>query len=151
MQAPANTLALRPDPTAVASALQWLEGIAEREGWPPRASFGLTLCLDEALTNVISYAFDPPEPGIEPAITVSWRNDRAGIVVELRDNGRPYDPTAAEPPPLAANLDEAKLGGHGVRLMRHYLQELAYRREDGWNCLTMVMAAAPARDQGAAS
>src|SRR5690606_20759242 len=102
MQAPANTLALRPDPTAVASALQWLEGIAEREGWPPRASFGLTLCLDEALTNVISYAFDPPEPGIEPAITVSWRNDRAGIVVELRDNGRPYDPTADEPPPLAA-------------------------------------------------
>lgn len=134
-----DTLSLRPDAQAVPTALQWLEAIADREGWPPRTAFGLTLCVDEALTNAVSYAFDPPPADAEPAIALSCRQDGERIVIELRDNGQPYDPTAGDPPPLAACLDEAEIGGHGVRLMLHYLHTLAYRREDGWNCLTMTM------------
>lgn len=137
-----DTLALHPDARAVPRALQWLEAIAERESWPPRTLFGLTLSLDEALTNVVSYAFEPPQPNVEAAVSVSCTAAAGRIVLELRDNGRPYDPTAGDPPPLAACLDEAELGGHGVRLMRHYLHEFAYRRDAGWNCLTMVMLAA---------
>ncbi len=134
-----DTLDLPADLGAVPLALQWIEALAERQGWTPRATFGLTLSLDEALTNVVSYAFDPPDTAIVPAVTVSCRADDRRIELELRDNGRPYDPTAGDPPPLVACLDEADVGGHGVRLMRHYLDTLAYRRQDGWNCLTLVM------------
>ncbi|MGX5658545.1 ATP-binding protein [Castellaniella ginsengisoli] len=133
-----DTLDLPADLGAVPLALQWIEDIAERLQWPARVTFGLTLSLDEALTNVLSYAFDPPGPDA-PAIAVSCQADGARIKIELRDNGRPYDPTAGDPPPLVACLDEAYIGGQGVRLMRHYLDTLAYRRQDGWNCLTMVM------------
>ncbi|MGB3424978.1 MAG: ATP-binding protein [Castellaniella sp.] len=138
-----DTLDLPADPGATPLALQWIESLAERHGWPPRAAFGLTLSLDEALTNVLSYAFDPPGTADTPAITVSCRADDRRIELALRDNGRPYDPTAGDPPPLVACLDEAEPGGHGVRLMRHYLDTLAYRREDGWNCLTMAMNIQP--------
>lgn len=130
-------LAIRPSSHAVAQALQWLETIATREEWPPRTAFGLTLCVDEALTNVVSYAFNPPV--VEPAIELICRIDADRIVIELCDNGRPHDPTAGEPPPLAACLDEAKAGGHGVRLMRHYLHEMTYRRISDWNHLYLVM------------
>ena len=132
-------LALHPDLRAIPQALQWLEDIAVRESWPARAIFGLTLCLDEALTNVISYAFDPPVA--EPAINVSCSSSEGRIVLELSDNGRPYDPTIGEPPPLASSLDDALIGGHGVRLMRHYLHEMTYRREAEWNRLNMVVLA----------
>jgi anti-sigma regulatory factor (Ser/Thr protein kinase) len=134
-----DTLELTPDDQAVTQALQWLERIAEREGWPAKTAFGLTLSLDEALTNIVSYAFDPP-PG-KPSIVLDYRRDGPRLLLELRDNGRPYDPTSVESAPLAQSLDEFDLGGHGVRLMRHYLQDLAYRRDDGWNCLTMTMEA----------
>ncbi|MFC4297759.1 ATP-binding protein [Castellaniella hirudinis] len=134
-----HTLDLPVDLSAVPLALQWLETLAERQGWTPRATFGLTLSLDEALTNVVSYAFDQTSAPDNPAIIVSCRADGQRIELELRDNGRLYDPTAGDPPPLVACLDEAEVGGHGVRLMRHYLDTLAYRRQDGWNCLTLVM------------
>lgn len=140
MSAAPDTLELSPDAQAVPRAVQWLESIADREGWPPKSAFALTLCLDEALTNVVSYAFDPP-PEASPAVALSCRRDGTRIHLDLRDNGRPYDPTSAQSPPLAASLDEANIGGHGVRLMRHYLQDLAYRRENGWNCLTMTVSA----------
>ncbi|GAA0780481.1 ATP-binding protein [Castellaniella ginsengisoli] len=136
-----DTLALPADLGAIPLALQWIEDLAERLGWPPRVTFGLTLSLDEALTNVVTYAFDPPGPGT-PAITVSCQADDTRIKIELRDNGRPYDPTAGDPPSLVACLDEAQVGGHGVRLMRHYLDTLDYRHQDGWNCLTLVMTIA---------
>ena len=134
-----DTLALPADLGAVPLALQWLEALAEAQEWAPRTTFGLTLSLDEALTNVVSYAFDQPDATDSPAIHVCCRADDTHIELELRDNGRPYDPTAGDPPPLEACLDEADIGGHGVRLMRHYLDTLTYRRQDGWNCLTLVM------------
>ena len=130
-------LTLRPELQAISQALQWLENIAERENWPRRTTFGLTLCLDEALTNIVSYAFDSPMA--EPTITVACHLEADRVMIELRDNGRAHDPTVHEPPELAANLDEAQFGGHGVRLMRHYLHDVAYQRIAGWNCLTMIM------------
>ena len=134
-----DTLELPADLSAVPLALQWLETLAEHQDWAPRTTFGLTLSLDEALTNVVSYAFDPPGPPDAPAIHLHCRANETHIELELRDNGRPYDPTAGDPPPLVACLDEAEVGGHGVRLMLHYLDTLSYRRDDGWNCLTLVM------------
>ena len=58
-----DTLDLVPDARAVARAIEWLEAIAERDAWSPKLSFGLSLSLDEALTNIVSYAFDDPSSG----------------------------------------------------------------------------------------
>ena len=134
-----DTLDLPADLSAVPIALQWLETLAEQQGWAPRTTFGLTLSLDEALTNVVSYAFEPSGTAAAPAIRLDCRAGDTHIELELRDNGQPYDPTAGDPPPLVACLDEADVGGHGVRLMLHYLDSLAYRRQDGWNALTLRM------------
>jgi len=137
MSAAPDTLELLPDAQAAPRAAQWIERIAEREGWPQKTAFALTLCVDEALTNIVSYAFD--DPARPPAVALRCRRAGPDIELQLRDNGRPYDPTASEPPALAASLDEARIGGHGVRLMRHYLQSLTYRREGDWNCLSMTV------------
>ncbi|WP_313625229.1 ATP-binding protein [Achromobacter sp.] len=142
MSSQPDTLDLVPDQNAVASAMQWLEGIAEREAWPPKLNFGLSLSLDEALTNIVSYAFDDPsQAGHPPCVVLSCRQDSDLISLDIVDNGRAYDPTKTPPPPLAASLDEAEVGGHGVRLMQHYLHDLRYARTDGRNCLTLIARA----------
>ncbi|WP_238927706.1 ATP-binding protein [Achromobacter xylosoxidans] len=138
-----DTLDLVPDARAVASAIEWLEDIAERDGWSPKLSFGLSLSLDEALTNIVSYAFDDPLLAPDPArVNLACRQDDEWISLEIIDNGRPYDPTKTAPPPLAATLDDAEIGGHGVRLMQHYLHDLRYTRDGDRNRLTLVMRAA---------
>lgn len=138
-----DTLDLVPDQNAVAAAMQWLEGIAEREAWPPKLNFGLSLSVDEALTNIVSYAFDDPaEAGTPPSVVLSCSHDSEWISLDIVDNGRPYDPTKTPPPPLAATLDDAEIGGHGVRLMQHYLHDLRYARSGGRNRLTLIVRAA---------
>ncbi|MGE8689113.1 MAG: ATP-binding protein [Achromobacter sp.] len=137
-----DTLDLVPDQNAVAAALQWLEGIAERDAWPPKLGFGLSLSLDEALTNIVDYAFDDPAAaGSPPAVTLQCRRDDTGVALEIVDNGRPHDPTKTPPPPLAATLDDAEIGGHGLRLMRHYLHDMRYARSGDRNRLTLIARA----------
>jgi anti-sigma regulatory factor (Ser/Thr protein kinase) len=135
-----DTLRLVPGHDSVSPAMQWLEDIAEREAWPARTSFGLTLSMDEALTNVLSYAFaNSTATHDAPAVVLTYHRDGSDLCVEIADNGSAYDPTAWSPAPLAHTLEEATPGGQGVRLMRHYLKELRYRRDGDWNRLTLVV------------
>lgn len=134
-----DTLRVVPDAGAVTVATQWLEAIAEREGWSPKLSFGLLLSLDEALTNVVSYGFaEGTATGEVPAVTLSLTRSGTDLRLEITDNGRPYDPTLTPPAPLATDLEHARIGGHGMRLIRHYLKGLAYRHEHGCNHLTLI-------------
>lgn len=150
------SLRLHPGPTTVQSAIEWFEGLAAAQPWPPRVVFALTLCLDEALTNIVSYGFHDHEPlpagpeanphplshGVSdegPFIDLELRADDHSISLVLTDNSVPFDPTAIVPGELAASLDEAMPGGHGVRLMRHYLQELHYKRTGSLNRLEMIV------------
>ncbi|WP_233234216.1 ATP-binding protein [Bordetella sp. LUAb4] len=134
-----DTLHVVPDDTAVAQALHWLESLAQREDWPPRAGFGLTLSVDEALTNIVSYAFADGRRS-PPALSLAYRRRGADLIVDIRDNGHPYDPTLTQLPELAGALDESEEGGHGLRLMRHYLKDIRYQRMRGENRLTLVVA-----------
>lgn len=132
-------LRLVPGDDTVIQAMQWLGDIAEREQLPPRTRFGLMLSMDEALTNVLSYAFvQGTESGEAPIVELTYGRDGPDLCVEIADNGRAYDPTTWSPAPLAHTLDEAMPGGQGVRLMRHYLKALRYRRDGGWNRLTLI-------------
>jgi anti-sigma regulatory factor (Ser/Thr protein kinase) len=136
--APPDTLEPGTGTAAVAQALAWLEQLGERDGWPPKAQFALTLCADEALVNVSSYA---RTPGGEPAqLWLACGRTAGGLALRIEDNGTAFDPTAQEPPALAASLDDAVVGGHGLRLMRHYLSDLRYRREADRNVLLLEVA-----------
>lgn len=136
-----DTLELAPDNSAVASAVQWLETLAKRHGWPARVQFALTLSVDEALTNIVSYAFaDAPSMPAAPYIRICHRRDDQGVHIEIRDNGVAFDPTDLPPPAHAASIETADIGGHGVELMRHFLQDLSYVRENGENHLVLTAA-----------
>ena len=127
-----------PSPAGLSSALAWLEGLAERDGWPARTLFALTLCADEALTNVGAYARAPD--GAPAHLWLACGRTAHGLALRIEDDGEAFDPTAQASPQLAASLDEAQIGGHGLRLMRHYLRHLLYRREGLRNVLLLELA-----------
>ena len=133
-----------PEPSlpGLASALAWLEGLAQRDGWPARTLFALTLCADEALTNLISYA-SAPAGGAPLQLRLECTRSCSGVRLSIEDNGAVFDPTAQASPALAASLEEAQVGGHGLRLMRHYLRALHYQRQNDCNVLLLEAPWAP--------
>lgn len=132
-------ISLPVNPDLVASALQWLEYVGEQQSWPSRTRFKLQLCLDETLTNIAMHGYtghQAPEP---PQIKLQLSQEgETRLVLDIFDNGAPFDPTARTSRELDKSLEDAKIGGHGLRLLRHYLEDMRYERLDGWNRLTLV-------------
>ena len=132
------TLSLGARPEATREAAAWLEDIAaSHPDWPPARVFALTLCVDEALSNIIMHAGLDAES--DTSITLTLKADASHLIVDIRDQGVAFDPTLRPSPPLVSELSEARPGGHGLRLMRHYLKRIEYTREAGHNCLRLVL------------
>ena len=107
-------------------------------GLGPETELQLNLVLEELFVNAIRHG------GCEGQ-DVAWIRMvcRAGSVeVEFRDRGGPFDPTAAPPADLRTPPAKRGQGGLGIHLVRQIMREVAYRRDGGWNVLTMRHAGA---------
>lgn len=122
----------------VAHALEWFEAASQQADWPARTVFKLRLSLDETLTNIAMYAFADAPPGFEPRVKLRLRQGSQRAVLDILDNGVAFDPTAQTPRELDTSLDDAQIGGHGLRLMLHYLESIRYERVGDWNQLELV-------------
>jgi anti-sigma regulatory factor (Ser/Thr protein kinase) len=94
----------------------------------------MTMALDEALTNIILYAYPAGHKG-----PVSIRIGRAGdeITAEIVDRGQPFDPTAHPAPDISLPIEQRPIGGLGIHMMRKMVTGLRYYREDGNNHLVL--------------
>lgn len=97
----------------------------------------LELILDEVLTNIASYAYGD---GMAHEIVLDVERTRTGICLELRDDGRPFDPRGIAAPDLDAGLEERDFGGLGMHFVRTLVDDIAYSREKGWNVLRLTKA-----------
>lgn len=96
-------------------------------------AFELNLVLEELFVNTVRHGGCE---GLENSARVRLRK-AAGVEVEFRDRGGPFDPTRAEPAAIDAPLEERGAGGLGIHLVRQLMRDVEYRRVDEWNQITM--------------
>jgi anti-anti-sigma factor len=113
---------------------------AEQQRLSTKATFDVSLALDEVLTNVIRYAY---EGAGEHEITVRLVRDEAQLTVETEDDGRAFNPLEIRAPDVAKPLAERQIGGLGMHLVRSVMDGLEYARRNGKNVLRMTKSLAP--------
>jgi serine phosphatase RsbU (regulator of sigma subunit)/anti-sigma regulatory factor (Ser/Thr protein kinase) len=123
---------------ALAPLAEAVEGFLEREKLPAKLAFQLNLVLDELLTNTINYGFaKDPRPPSERHIEVILRRDGKDLVMVLEDDAAAFNPLDAPPPDLDKSLEERRIGGLGIHLVRKTMDELHYERDGRMNRLTL--------------
>lgn len=126
---------------AVEGALRSFEAFLASGKVGEEPCFNALLCLEEAVTNVIKYAF--ADPG-EHDVAVEARLDAAELVLEVSDGGRTFDPLSAPAPNFDLPHEERPVGGLGIHLLRKLTDRMAYERAGGRNVLTLVILLDPA-------
>ncbi len=100
----------------------------------------IEIVLAEALNNVVEHAYRPDEAG---QIKLVLRHGRAGLLIEIRDSGRPM-PNGRTPlgehPSARPDGETLPEGGFGWFLIRELARDLVYDRENGENFLIFRMA-----------
>jgi serine/threonine-protein kinase RsbW len=104
-------------------------------GIPEETLFRVHLALDEVLVNVIRYGYEDEEDH-EIQLVATWDDSR--LKIEVQDDGKPFNPLEAPEPDIDESLEERKVGGLGIHLVRNMMDELSYRRELDSNILTLI-------------
>jgi len=113
---------------------QKLEKFGESMGLSKKCIFEANLALDELFTNIISYGFDDKN---EHTITITIALQNDDLVVNIEDDGRPFNPTQAETPNLECSIEECRIGGLGIHLAKNLMDEVCYQRCKDKNLLTL--------------
>lgn len=105
-------------------------------GLPEEVSFSVQLAIDELFTNIVSYGYDDEDSHqIEIKMSVQGRELR----IDLIDDAKQFDPLhEAAQPDLDANLEDRRIGGVGIHLVKTMMDEVSYKYEDSKNQLTLV-------------
>jgi serine/threonine-protein kinase RsbW len=127
-------LHISADAGDLARLYPWLDTEAEASHLSGGKLYGMHLVLEEVVANVAMHAFAPGERG-EITVRLHVSPNAASLVVE--DTGRPFDPNAVPVPEQPASLCEAKPGGLGLILLRHYCRDISYERTRDRNRLTL--------------
>lgn len=106
---------------------------AEQE-LPADLLFAFDLALEEVFTNLAIHARGPVMP-LRVAVRLEPGDD--GVLLEIRDDGDPFDPLSAPAPDLESPLEDRRVGGLGVHLVRQFFPEIRYERIDGRNVLSL--------------
>lgn len=120
---------------------EWVATCGENMGLSQRSLFGLELVLTELVTNIIDYAF---EDGQQHSLFLELKGQNNGIEVSVVDDGCPFNPLEWDDIQLPTRLEEAKVGGLGLHLVRRYANSCHYRREQDRNILTLSIIDKPA-------
>lgn len=101
-----------------------------------RVRFIAALLFEEAVSNIFKRA-QPAPATCRVAIELGTDED---VVMTICDDGVPFNPCDASPPPRPASLDDAPDGGRGIWLMRRMSSSMRYARIDGQNRLELRIA-----------
>ena len=97
----------------------------------------LVLVIEELFTNTVKYGYESSDGG-PVRVSLSY-NDRM-VALTYADQAQPFD-SSAIPQDWEPDIGTGRIGGLGLRLIQTIGRDVTYRRDDGWNILTLSISA----------
>lgn len=93
------------------------------------------LALEEAVVNVMQYAYPDGKQG---TVTVLADSDRQELRFTVIDAGIPFNPTSVLDADTSLDAESRPIGGLGIHLVRKLADSVHYERKAGKNILTIT-------------
>ncbi|OPX64611.1 ATP-binding protein [Methanoregula sp. PtaB.Bin085] len=110
-----------------------LEEAMREYGFSPEDILDTQLAVEEVITNIIVHGYRSPGNTIH--LTCRFTGDMA--VITVMDSAPRFDPLSLPEPELDGNIDDRKIGGLGIYLVRQVMDSLSYTYENDKNILTL--------------
>jgi sigma-B regulation protein RsbU (phosphoserine phosphatase) len=130
-----ETLTIKNDIHEVKRLSSFMKSATEKLGIEMSLARQLRLAVEEAVVNVIDYAY-PVDTGGD--ITINMMSDGHTLRFQIIDAGVAFDPTMKEKTDTTLSAEDRQIGGLGILLMRELMDSINYERTDGKNILTLI-------------
>jgi serine/threonine-protein kinase RsbW len=116
--------------------MEFVKNNAVRYGFSQRRISEIELATEEALMNIISYAYEGSTGDVE--ITCKQDDDKC-FIIDIVDTGKPFDVFTIKEPDLTRDVVEREVGGLGIHFIKQFMDDIKYRREEDKNILTLIV------------
>ena len=113
----------------------FVDEIGETLNLPTEEVFQIRLAMEEAVANVILYAYPKGESNI---VELEAQSDGEMLSIQIIDYGMEFDPTKAEEADTSLSSEDRPIGGLGIFLIRQVMDSVEYQRVDGRNVLLIT-------------
>ena len=113
---------------------QNVEMYGKKIGLSKKFIFEINLALDELFTNIISYGYEDNSEHIIK-ITITPNKDELCLCIE--DDGVPFNPSEFESADIACSVENCRIGGLGIHIIKKLMDEICYQRCGSRNLLTL--------------
>lgn len=128
-------IVMRNDIQQIPTLAEWIDAL----GIPQNLNMPINLALEEAVSNVMLYAYPGRDDGkVIVEFVRSKTHDGERLLFTITDTGIPFDPTAQKEADITLSAEERSIGGLGIHLVRQIMDEVVYRREETRNILTLI-------------
>lgn len=128
-------LLIHNDIQQIPQLADFVETIAAEKHLDHSLTLSLNLALEEAVTNVIMYAY--PE-GTDGLVDIEAIIREHSLSFVISDSGVAFDPTARPDADTSLSVENRQVGGLGIYLVRSIMDNVNYERNGGKNILTMT-------------
>jgi anti-sigma regulatory factor (Ser/Thr protein kinase) len=106
----------------------------EENSFSGEVTHDMRLVLEEIFSNIVFYGFHDQDEHLI-AISLTLRNNT--LVLEINDDGIPFNPLESKTPDLAIPIEERETGGMGIHIASELVDEIEYIRKYNKNILVM--------------
>jgi anti-sigma regulatory factor (Ser/Thr protein kinase) len=97
-------------------------------------AMNINLVVEEAVSNIIFYAYNN---NYKHKIKISISLENKLLTIKITDDGIPFNPLEQQQPDINLPAEERPVGGLGIFLISHMMDELNYIRKGNQNILTL--------------
>lgn len=110
-----------------------LLGWLEESGVNAETADQILMAIEELFTNIVNYGYKN-YPG---RVTMNYRTEGPPLLVtvELMDQAPPFNPLQREDPKLDVPIEERKIGGLGIYMVKWFMDSVDYEYKDGFNVI----------------
>ena len=118
----------------LSSLAEKIERLADEWSISQELSMKINLVIEEALSNIILYAFNDKS---KHEIRISVSKEDNNLEITFKDDGIPFNPLLQKKPDINLPAEERPVGGLGIFLMSQVMDEMHYSRDKNQNILIL--------------
>ena len=126
-------LSVVPLQESMSEVSAFLDNCEEEFSIPLKTGYSLKVVADELFSNIVYYS------GAQTA-EILFQNEADRVTLVFEDDGKPYNPMEAEEPDITAGVEDRKIGGLGLFMVKTMAESVGYEYVSGRNRMTVVLS-----------
>lgn len=117
----------------ISKVTDFVDAFLDEHQCPFKSKMQIDIAIDELFGNIAHYAYGD-QIG-EVTVCVEWNEAKSSVAISFIDQGIPFNPLEKEEPDITLSVEERKIGGLGIHMVKKNMDEIEYQYLEGQNRL----------------